>query len=282
MSESVTMDNAGMGRVVERAATQDEAGAGALTLSDVSVKFGRFEAVRGVNFSIPSKRITALIGPSGCGKTTLLRSINRMHDEVRGAAVTGSVRLGDFEVYDPKTVVTLLRARVGMIFQRPTPFPTLSIYDNVVAGLRFNGVKNRTLLNEAAEASLVAAALWDSVKDRLKGAATLLSGGQQQRLCIARALAVEPDVLLMDEPTGSLDPISSRHVEEVVKQLSSRVTIVIVTHNLQQAGRISDYCGLMLTDDGGPGELIESGATPALFAQATDARTQGYIEGKFG
>ena len=284
MSDSVTMDNAGLGRVVERAATQDEAGAAAVTLSDVSVKFGRFEAVRGVNFSIPSKRITALIGPSGCGKTTLLRSINRMHDEVRGAAVTGSVRLGDFEVYGPKTVVTLLRARVGMIFQRPTPFPTLSIYDNVVAGLRFNGVKNRTLLNEAAETSLVAAALWDSVKDRLKGAATLLSGGQQQRLCIARALAVEPDVLLMDEPTGSLDPISSRHVEEVVKQLSSRVTIVIVTHNLQQAGRISDHCGLMLTaeDGSGPGELIESGPTPALFAQATDARTQEYIAGKFG
>jgi phosphate transport system ATP-binding protein len=276
------MDNAGMGRVVGRTGTQDQAGAAAVTLSDVTVRFGRFEAVRGVNFSIPSKRITALIGPSGCGKTTLLRSINRMHDEVRGASVTGSIRLGDFEVYGPNTEVTLLRARVGMIFQRPTPFPTLSIYDNVVAGLRFNGVKKKALLDEAAESALVSSALWDSVKTRLKGSATSLSGGQQQRLCIARALAVEPDVLLMDEPTGSLDPVSTRHIEEVVKQLSSRVTVVIVTHNLQQAGRISDYCGLMLTEDSGPGELIESGSTQALFAQAADARTQGYIEGKFG
>lgn len=281
MSDSV-MDNAGMGRVVGRTGTQDQAGAAAVTLSDVTVRFGRFEAVRGVNFSIPSKRITALIGPSGCGKTTLLRSINRMHDEVRGASVTGSIRLGDFEVYGPNTEVTLLRARVGMIFQRPTPFPTLSIYDNVVAGLRFNGVKKKALLDEAAESALVSSALWDSVKTRLKGSATSLSGGQQQRLCIARALAVEPDVLLMDEPTGSLDPVSTRHIEEVVKQLSSRVTVVIVTHNLQQAGRISDYCGLMLTEDSGPGELIESGSTQALFAQAADARTQGYIEGKFG
>ncbi|MGC1909994.1 MAG: phosphate ABC transporter ATP-binding protein [Candidatus Dormiibacterota bacterium] len=271
-----------MGRVVGRTGTQDQAGAAAVTLSDVTVRFGRFEAVRGVNFSIPSKRITALIGPSGCGKTTLLRSINRMHDEVRGASVTGSIRLGDFEVYGPNTEVTLLRARVGMIFQRPTPFPTLSIYDNVVAGLRFNGVKKKALLDEAAESALVSSALWDSVKTRLKGSATSLSGGQQQRLCIARALAVEPDVLLMDEPTGSLDPVSTRHIEEVVKQLSSRVTVVIVTHNLQQAGRISDYCGLMLTEDSGPGELIESGSTQALFAQAADARTQGYIEGKFG
>lgn len=282
MTESMALDNSSLGRAVDRAATQDEAGAAALTLADVSVRFGSFRAVRGINFSIPSKRITALIGPSGCGKTTLLRSMNRMHDEVRGATVTGSVRLGDFEVYGPNVEVTLLRARVGMIFQRPTPFPTLSIYDNVVAGLRFNGVKKKSLLDEAAEDALTSAALWDSVKSRLKGSATSLSGGQQQRLCIARALAVEPDVLLMDEPTGALDPIATKHIEEVVRKLSSRVTIVIVTHNLQQAGRIADYCGLMLMADDGPGELVESGSTQAVFTQPRDARTQGYIDGKFG
>lgn len=282
MTESMSLDSASFGRVVERASTQEEAGAAALTLSDVGVRFGGFQAVRGVNFSIPSKRITALIGPSGCGKTTLLRAMNRMHDEVRGATVTGSVRLGDFEVYGPNVEVTLLRARVGMIFQRPTPFPTLSIYDNAVAGLRFNGVKKKSLLDEAAEDALTSAALWDSVKNRLKGSAVSLSGGQQQRLCIARALAVEPDVLLMDEPTGALDPIATTHIEEVIQKLSSRVTIVIVTHNLQQAGRIGDYCGLMLMAEDGPGELIESGSAQAVFAQPTDPRTRGYIEGKFG
>ncbi len=206
-----------------------------MTLRDVSVAFSGKVAVRGASFDVPMSQVTALIGPSGSGKTTLLRSLNRMHDMVRGAKVSGEVKLGNLDIYGPAIRPTLLRSRVGMVFQRPNPFPTMSIYDNAVSGLRFNGVRKKGLLDEAAESALIAAALWDSVRDRLRAHASTLSGGEQQRLCIPRALAVEPEVLLMDEPTSSLDPIATKRIEELIGELKDRVTIVIVTHNMQQA-----------------------------------------------
>jgi phosphate transport system ATP-binding protein len=226
--------------------------------------------------------VTALIGPSGSGKTTLLRALNRMHDTVRTASVTGAIHLGDLDVYGPDTDATLLRSRVGMVFQRPNPFPTMSIYDNAVSGLRFNGVRKKALLDEAAESSLIAAALWDSVKDRLKAHGSTLSGGEQQRLCIARALAVEPEVLLMDEPTSALDPIATKRIEELVGELKDRVTIVIVTHNMQQAMRVSDRCAFLLMGDDKAGELIEFGPTAKVFSEPKDPRTLDYVNGRFG
>ena len=217
--------------------------------------------------------MTALIGPSGSGKTTLLRALNRMHDTVRTAAVTGTIRLGDLDVYASSTDPTLLRSRVGMVFQRPNPFPTMSIYENAVAGLRFNGVRKKALLDESAESALVAAALWGSVKDRMSAHASTLSGGEQQRLCIARARAVEPEVLLMDEPTSALDPIATKRIEELVVELKERVTIIIVTHNMQQAMRVSDPCAFLLMGEDKAGELIEYGSTTQLFSEPSDPRT---------
>jgi phosphate transport system ATP-binding protein len=205
-----------------------------------------------------------------------------MHDRTRSAEVKGSVRLGQLDVYASSTNATLLRSRVGMVFQRPNPFPTMSIYENVVSGLRFNGVRKKSLLDEAAESALVAAALWDSVRSRLKAHATTLSGGEQQRLCIARALAVEPEVLLMDEPTSSLDPVATRRIEELIGELKDRVTIVIVTHNMQQALRISDHCAFLLMADDRAGELIEVGPTSKLFSAPSDPRTEDYVNGRFG
>jgi len=210
----------------------------AMQLKDVSVAFSGRTAVRDVTFDVEEKKVTSLIGPSGSGKTTLLRSLNRLHDLTKGAVVEGQILLGDTDVYNDKLPTTLLRSRIGMVFQRPNPFPTMSIYDNVVSGLRFNGIKKKSLLDEAVESSLIAAALWDSVKGRLKNGGTTLSGGEQQRLCIARALAVEPEILLMDEPTSSLDPISTKAIEDLMGELKNRVTIVIVTHNMQQAARV--------------------------------------------
>jgi phosphate transport system ATP-binding protein len=227
-------------------------------------------------------QVTALIGPSGSGKTTLLRSLNRMHDMVRGAVVSGTVMLGNLDVYGPAMRPTLLRSRVGMVFQRPNPFPTMSIYDNAVSGLRFNGVRKKTLLDEAAESALIAAALWDSVRDRLRAHAGTLSGGEQQRLCIARALAVEPEVLLMDEPTSSLDPIATKRIEELIGELKDRVTIVIVTHNMQQAMRLSDMCAFLLMGADRAGELIEVAPTTKLFSAPSDPRTEDYVNGRFG
>jgi len=253
-----------------------------MTLRDVAVSFGGRMAVRGVSFDVRAGEVTALIGPSGSGKTTLLRALNRMHDAVRTASVSGTVRLGDLDVYAPTTDATLLRSRVGMVFQRPNPFPTMSIYDNAVAGLRFNGVRKRALLDEAAESALIGAALWDSVKDRLKAHASTLSGGEQQRLCIARALAVEPEVLLMDEPTSALDPIATKRIEELVGELKERVTIVIVTHNMQQAMRVSDRCAFLLMGEDKAGELIEFGPTARLFSEPSDPRTLDYVNGRFG
>ena len=253
-----------------------------MRLTNVGVAFAGKTAVRGVTFDVHENEVTALIGPSGSGKTTLLRALNRMHDTVRTAVVSGSVLLGDTDIYTGGIDPTLLRSRVGMVFQRPNPFPTMSIYENVTAGLRFNGVRNKALLEEAAESALIAAALWDSVKDRMKAHASTLSGGEQQRLCIARALAVEPEVLLMDEPTSALDPIATKRIEELVGELKSRVTIVIVTHNMQQAMRVSDRCAFLLMGEDKAGELIEYGPTAQLFSEPTDPRTLDYVNGRFG
>ena len=266
----------------EEAMGQLPAGEVVMTLDKVAVAFGGRTAVRDVTFDVLAGEITALIGPSGSGKTTLLRALNRMHDTVRTASVTGSVRLGDLDIYAPSTDPTLLRSRVGMVFQRPNPFPTMSIYENAVAGLKFNGVRKKSLLDEAAESALIAAALWDSVKDRMKAHASTLSGGEQQRLCIARALAVEPEVLLMDEPTSALDPIATKRIEELVVELKDRVTIIIVTHNMQQAMRVSDRCAFLLMGDDKAGELIEFGPTAKLFSEPKDPRTLDYVNGRFG
>ncbi len=254
----------------------------AMSLSNVAVSFNGRTAVRDVTFDVPANKVTALIGPSGSGKTTLLRSLNRLHDLTKGAQVTGSISLHGVDIYNGGIPTTVLRSRIGMVFQRPNPFPTMSIYDNVVSGLRFNGVKKKTILDEAAESALQAAALFDEIKDRMKAHASTLSGGQQQRLCIARALAVEPEVLLMDEPTSALDPISTKKIEELMVELKKRVTIVIVTHNMQQAARASDVTAFLLMGEDGAGEQIEVDATLKLFSQPSDPRTLDYIQGRFG
>ena len=253
-----------------------------MRLEDVSVSFAGRPAVRGVTFDIHAKEVTALIGPSGSGKTTLLRALNRMHDEVPTAAVTGRVMLGDTDIHDSATDPILLRSRVGMVFHQPNPFPSMSILENAMVGLRFNGVRNQSLLDEAAESALVAAALWDSVRDRLKAKASTLSGGEQQRLCIARALAVEPEVLLMDEPTSALDPVATELIEELMGELKDRVTIVVVTHNMEQAARVSDRCAFLLMAADKCGELIEYDATAKLFNDPTNPRTLDYVNGRFG
>ncbi len=254
----------------------------AMSLVDVAVSFNGRTAVRDVTFDVASNRVTSLIGPSGSGKTTLLRALNRLHDLTKGAEVTGEIRLGELSVYHGNLPTTLLRSRIGMVFQRPNPFPTMSIYDNAVSGLRFNGVRKKALLDDAAESALVAAALWDSVSNRLKAHAVTLSGGEQQRLCIARALAVEPEILLMDEPTSSLDPISTQAIESLMGELKNRVTIMIVTHNMQQALRVSDDCAFLLMGSDRAGELIEFGPTSKIFNDPDDERTLNYIEGRFG
>ena len=234
------------------------------------------QALRGVDLDIPERQVTALIGPSGCGKSTFLKTLNRMNDLVSGVRVQGSVRYRGREIYSPSVDVTWLRRQVGMVFQKPNPFP-MSIYDNVAYGPRTHGLRDRAALDEIVERSLRSAAIWDEVSDRLKKPALALSGGQQQRLCIARALAVEPDVLLMDEATSALDPISTSRIEDLITDLKQNYTIVIVTHNMQQATRISDKCAFFLM-----GELIEFGDTTQLFALPRDRRTEDYITGRFG
>jgi phosphate transport system ATP-binding protein len=254
----------------------------AIQVRDLGVRFGSKRAIAGVDMNFPTGRITALIGPSGCGKTTLLRSLNRMHDTTPGAVVSGTVTLGGVDIYGPELDPTQVRARIGMVFQRANPFPTLSIYDNVVAGLRFNGVRRRSILDEAAESALRSAALWDSVEHKLRTSAMRLSGGEQQRLCIARALAIEPDVLLMDEPTSALDPIATTRIEALLHKLCERVTIIIVTHNMQQAARVSDYCGFMMVDESRVGHLVETGPTVRIFSKPRDPRTEDYVTGRIG
>jgi len=247
-----------------------------ITVRNLNLYYGDFHALKGVNVEIPRNRITALIGPSGCGKSTLLKSINRMNDLVEGCRIEGEILLDDENVYDRKTDLNLLRKRVGMVFQKANPFP-MSIYNNVAYGPRTHGIRSKKKLDEIVEKSLREAALWDEVKDRLNASALGMSGGQQQRLCIARALAVEPEVLLMDESTSALDPISTLKIEELCSELKERYTIVMVTHNMQQAARISDETVFFLL-----GEVIEQGKTAELFSVPKDHRTEDYITGRFG
>ena len=247
-----------------------------MTVQGLDLWYGDHQALHDISMNIPEKSITALIGPSGCGKSTFLKTLNRMNDLIPGVKITGDVRYRDQDIFAPGTDVNELRREIGMVFQKPNPFP-MSIYDNIAYGPRTHGIKNRARLDEIVEKSLRGAAIWDEVKDRLKKNALGLSGGQQQRLCIARALAVEPEVLLMDEPTSALDPISTSKIEELAMQLKEQYTIVIVTHNMQQAVRISDHTAFFLL-----GELVEYGETEKLFSQPQDKRTEDYITGRFG
>lgn len=246
------------------------------SIKDLCLWYDTVQALQDVNIDIPEKEITALIGPSGCGKSTFIKTLNRMNDLIPGVRVTGSVRYGDVDIFSPGLDVTGLRKEIGMVFQKPNPFP-MSVYDNVAYGPRTHGVRNRAKLDDIVERSLCDAAIWGEVKDRLKKSALGLSGGQQQRLCIARALAVGPQVLLMDEPTSALDPISTSKIEELALELKKQYTIIIVTHNMQQAVRISDGTAFFLL-----GKLIEYGNTERLFAQPKDKRTEDYITGRFG
>jgi phosphate transport system ATP-binding protein len=245
---------------------------------ELNAWFGATQALYNINLEIPSKHATAIIGPSGCGKSTFVRCINRMHETIPETRVKGDVRIDDLEVYGKGVSPVSVRRRVGMVFQKPNPFPTMSIYDNVAAGLKLNGVRNRKQLDEVVERSLRSAALWDEVKDFLKKkSGASLSGGQQQRLCIARALAVEPDVLLMDEPASALDPISTAKIEDLIFELKDRYTVVIVTHNMQQAARVAESTAFFLM-----GNLVEFDKTETIFTKPSDKRTEDYITGRFG
>ena len=247
-----------------------------LSAQHLDLWYGAAQALKDVSIDIPEKRVTALIGPSGCGKSTFLKTLDRMNDLIPGVKITGLVQYRGQDIYGPSVDVTWLRKQIGMVFQKPNPFP-MSIYDNIAYGPRTHGIKNKAKLDEIVERSLQGAAIWDEVKDRLKKSALGLSGGQQQRLCIARALAVEPDILLMDEATSALDPISTSKIEELIEDLKKTYTIVIVTHNMQQATRISDKCAFFLL-----GELIEYGDTDQIFSVPRDKRTEEYITGRFG
>ncbi len=266
---SVAAAESGRGRR-PRAAT------GTVELQGLSAYYGSNHAVRGVDLSFDAEEVTAIIGPSGCGKSTMVRCINRMHEEVEGARAEGKVLLDGLDLYDPRIDIVAVRRAVGMVFQKPNPFPTMSVFDNVVSGLRLTGAARGEMDDRGREA-LVGAGLWDEVKDRLKSPGVGLSGGQQQRLCIARALAVEPEVLLMDEPCSALDPVATLKIEELIGELKERVTIVIVTHNMQQAARVADTTVFMLG-----GALVEVGPTDKLFTTPDDERTEQYVTGKFG
>jgi phosphate transport system ATP-binding protein len=249
---------------------------GDVELEGLNAYYGSNHAVRDVSLRFDSSKVTAIIGPSGCGKSTMVRCINRMHEEISGARSDGKVLLDGLDLYDPRIDIVAVRRSVGMVFQKPNPFPTMSVIDNVTAGLRLTGASRGELEDRGREA-LVGAGLWDEVKDRLKGPGVGLSGGQQQRLCIARALAVDPEVLLMDEPCSALDPLATLRIEELIGELKERVTIVIVTHNMQQAARVADTTVFMLN-----GELIEVGPTDEIFTKPADERTEQYVTGKFG
>jgi phosphate transport system ATP-binding protein len=248
-----------------------------LRTEKIQVYYGSKHAVKDVSLSFESNTVNAFIGPSGCGKTTFLRAINRMHDLTPGARVEGRIMLDGADLYGPTIDPVDVRRRIGMVFQKPNPFPTMSIFDNVVAGLKLAGERNKKLLNDTVERSLRQAALWEEVKDRLKAPGASLSGGQQQRLCIARALAVQPEILLMDEPTSALDPQSTARIEDLMEDLKKEVTIIIVTHNMQQAGRVSDTTSFFLL-----GDMVEHGQTEQVFTKPKDERTEAYITGRFG
>lgn len=247
-----------------------------ISTKDLNLYYGTNHALKNINMNIKEKAITAFIGPSGCGKSTFLKTLNRMNDLVLGVKIDGQVLLDGEDIYDPRVDTTLLRKKIGMVFQQPNPFP-MSIYDNIAYGPRIHGIKSKSQLDQIVEESLKGAALFDEVKDRLKKSALGLSGGQQQRLCIARALAVEPEVLLMDEPTSALDPISTLKIEDLMSELKEKYTVAIVTHNMQQAARISDYTAFFLV-----GEVVEFAATDTLFTRPADKRTEDYITGRFG
>ncbi|MEO3779725.1 phosphate ABC transporter ATP-binding protein PstB [Micromonospora sp. B11E3] len=251
--------------------------------TNVTAYYGGFKAIENISMTVEPKTVTALIGPSGCGKSTFLRSINRMHEVLPGARVEGNLTIDDQDIYDRDVDVTAVRRMIGMVFQRPNPFPTMSIFENVVAGLRLNGVRRKSILEEAAERALRSANLWDEVKDRLGKPGAGLSGGQQQRLCIARTIAVEPQVVLMDEPCSALDPISTLAIEDLMFQLKDKFTIVIVTHNMQQAARVSDRTAFFsIEKTGDPGRLIEYDNTQKIFSNPSVKKTEDYITGRFG
>lgn len=247
-----------------------------VSFKNLELFYGQTRALKGITMDIPKGEVTAFIGPSGCGKSTCLKSVNRMNDLVPGCRIKGQVLLDGEDVYNPKTDVTLLRTRAGMVFQNPNPFP-MSVFDNIAYGPRIHGTKNKAVLREIVERSLKAAALWDDLKDRLKTPALRLSGGQQQRLCIARALAVDPEVLLLDEPTSALDPISTLKIEDLLHELKKKYTVILVTHNMQQAARVADRTAFFLA-----GEVVEYSKTLQLFEQPKDRRTEEYITGRFG
>jgi phosphate transport system ATP-binding protein len=248
----------------------------AVRLEGLRAFYGNAEPVRGIDLEFPSNQVSALIGPSGSGKSTVVRCINRMHEEIPGARAEGRVLLDQLDVYDRSVDIVAVRRAIGMVFQKPNPFPTMTIFDNVAAGPRLSGAKTKDL-KEQVESALSAAGLWEEVKDRLGESGVSLSGGQQQRLCIARSLAVDPEVILMDEPCSALDPIATLRIEELIDELKQRVTIVIVTHNMQQAARVADRTAFMLS-----GELVEVGPTPEMFTNPRDSRTEEYVTGKFG
>lgn len=248
-----------------------------ISVKNLNAWFGKKQALMDVSAVVAENKVTAVIGPSGCGKSTFIRCINRMHETINEATMSGEIVLDGETISDPSIDPVNIRRRIGMVFQKPTPFPTMSIYDNVAAGLRLNGIRNRSELDAAVEHSLKKAALWEEVKDGLYCPGIGLSGGQQQRLCIARALAVEPEVILLDEPCSALDPISTAKIEELIAELKKKLTIVIVTHNMQQAARVADYTGFFLL-----GELIEFDVTKKIFTAPSDKRTEDYITGRFG
>jgi phosphate transport system ATP-binding protein len=260
----------------ERAPTETKRQALSVTVEDLHAYYGSQESIKGISIKFAPNEVTALIGPSGSGKSTVVRCINRMHEEIPGARAEGKVLLDDLDVYDPKVDLTAVRRSIGMVFQKPNPFPTMSIFDNVAAGLRLTGTKSDNL-RETVHRALRGVGLWGEVKNRLNEPGIGLSGGQQQRLCIARTIAVEPDVILMDEPASALDPVSTLKIEELCEELKERYTIVIVTHNMQQAARIADTTAFMLD-----GELIEHGPTNKIFTTPDDERTERYVTGKFG
>ncbi|GAA1915775.1 phosphate ABC transporter ATP-binding protein [Nocardioides hwasunensis] len=262
-----------------------EAGTGPATLEarDITAWFGARQVLDRVSLTMPASGITALIGPSGCGKSTFLRILNRMHELVPSAALAGEVLLDGEDIYDPQRKLTDARRNIGMVFQKPNPFPAMSIRENVIAGLRLTGTRmNKSAKEQLVEECLVRGGLWKEVKDRLDSPGGGLSGGQQQRLCIARSLAIKPRVLLMDEPCSALDPTSTRVIEETMKDLAEQVTIVIVTHNMQQAARVSDTCAFFLASQGTPGVIVEHGDTEAMFSSPRDERTSDYVNGRFG
>jgi phosphate transport system ATP-binding protein len=250
---------------------------GGISVQDLHAWFGALHVLKGINVAIAANAVTAIIGPSGCGKSTFVRCLNRMHEVVPGASVRGTVLLHGEDVYGPEADPVVIRRRIGMVFQKPNPFPTMSVLDNVTAGLRLDGYRRRADLQDAAERALRHAALWDEVKDQLAKSGASLSGGQQQRLCIARALAVEPEVLLMDEPCSALDPMATAKIEELITELKRDLTVIIVTHNMQQAGRVSDQTGFFLL-----GEMVEFDDTTRIFTNPRDRRTEDYITGRFG